>query len=319
MGLDLAGKLIDLQAPVHDPNFSQNVKIILKDLPLNEVTNERVLMTLKSLDSVDVQSPVCYSNIFVNGQRTHLRNGDWFVYVTEQSVPKLVKSLIIEDFPTRVIKLVIYSRCSCCQNSWTQSKLRGLSSLCSSRSLRFNSSLQRGADPLLNLHVCPEECTWVTADTVYDSVEKELQHNKVQSHSLEHEANALLALATPMEIMYQSRDLIPQDSEAWQKQEIMAMEFSCRNKFNNYSHARHALLQARSELVEGTSNMKWGLGLDIQRTKEYHPDYWPGDNHMGKILSKIRKDFEAEWQVTEDEDLSSKCKLNSLENDHASK
>ncbi len=99
--------MIDLQAPVRDPNFSQNVKIILKDILLNEVTNERVLMTLKSLEGVDVQSPVCYSNIFVNGQRTHLRNGDQFVYVTEQSVSKLAKSLLIEDYPTRVIKPVI--------------------------------------------------------------------------------------------------------------------------------------------------------------------------------------------------------------------
>ena len=67
----------------------------------------------------------------------------------------------------------------------------------------------------------------------------------------------------------------------------MAMEFSYRNKFNNYSHARHALLQARSKLVEGTSNLKWGSGLDVQRTKECHPDYWLGENNMGKILSKI--------------------------------
>ena len=115
-GLELAGKSIDLQAPIWDPNFSQNVKIILKDLPLNEVINERVLMTLKSLEGVDVQSPVCYSNIFISSQRTHLRNGDWFVYIMEQSVSKLAKSLIIKDYPIIVIKPVIYSRCSCYQN-----------------------------------------------------------------------------------------------------------------------------------------------------------------------------------------------------------
>ena len=151
-----------------------------------------------------------------------------------------------------------------------------------------------GADPLSNLHVCPEGCTWVTPHTVYDSIEKEFQHNKVQSHGLEKEADTLLTLATPIDIMYWSWELIPQDNETWQKQELMAMEFSCRNKFNNCSHARHVLLQARSELVEGTSNLKWGSGLDVQRTKECHPDYWPGENNMGKILSKIWKDFEAE-------------------------
>ena len=228
-----------------------------------------------------------------------------------------MKSLIIEDFLIRVIKPVIYNRCSYYQNVGHKASLEDCPALAPPE---VSDSIQvfRGvADPLSNLHVCPEGCTWITADTVYDSVEKEFQHNKVQLHGLEHEV--LLTLATPMEIMYQSQKLIPQDSRTWQKQEIMAIEFSCRNKFNNCSHARHALLQARSELVEGTSNMKWGLGLDVERTKEYHPNYWPGDNNMSKILSKIWKDFEAKWWVIDDEDLLSKCKLNSPENDHASK
>ncbi len=87
--IELAGKSIDLQAPVRDPNFTPNVKIILKDLPLNEVTNDWVLLTLKNLEGVEVQSPVRYSNIFVDGCRTHLQNGDRFVYVTESSVAKI--------------------------------------------------------------------------------------------------------------------------------------------------------------------------------------------------------------------------------------
>ncbi len=57
-GLEIAGKSIDLQAPVHDPNFTQNVKIILKDLPLHEVMNDRVLFALKHIEGVDVQSQV---------------------------------------------------------------------------------------------------------------------------------------------------------------------------------------------------------------------------------------------------------------------
>ncbi len=161
-------------------------------------------MTLKSLEGVDIQSLVHYSNIFVNSQRTHLRNGDWFVYVMEQSVSKLVKSLIIEDFPTRVIKKVIYSRYSHCQNIGHKAS----SDDCPARTPpEVSDSIQvfRGrVDPISNLYVYPEGCTWVTADTVHDSVKKEFQHNKVQLHGLEHEADALLTLTTPMEIMYHS-------------------------------------------------------------------------------------------------------------------
>ncbi len=74
--IELAGKSINLQALVRDPNFTPNVKIILKDLPLNEVTNDWVLLALKNLEGIEVQSLVKYSNIFVDGCCTHLLNGD---------------------------------------------------------------------------------------------------------------------------------------------------------------------------------------------------------------------------------------------------
>ncbi len=94
---------------MRDPNFTPNVKVILKDLPLNEVTNERVLATLKALEGVEVQSPVKYCNIYVNGQWTHLRNGDRFVYATESSISKIPGVLQINDFCTCMIKPMAFN------------------------------------------------------------------------------------------------------------------------------------------------------------------------------------------------------------------
>ncbi len=114
-GIKLAGKSIDLQAPVRDPNFMPNVKIILKDLPLNEVTNDWVLLTLKNLEGIEVQSPVRYSNIFVDGCCTHLQNGDRFVYITESSVAKIPTLLQVDDYKPWVIKPAVFNHCSRCQ------------------------------------------------------------------------------------------------------------------------------------------------------------------------------------------------------------
>ena len=114
-GLEIVGKSIDLQALVQDLNFNQNVKIILKDLLLNEVTNDRVLLALKKMEYVDVQSEVRYSNIYVNSPWTHLQNGDHFAYVTEASIPWLADTILVDDFTARIVKPTIYSRCSYCQ------------------------------------------------------------------------------------------------------------------------------------------------------------------------------------------------------------
>ncbi len=223
-GLEIAGKSIDLQAPIQDPNFTQNVKIILQDLPLNEVTNNRVLLALKSIEGIDVQSQVRYSNIYINGQWTHLQNGDHFIYVTETSIPHLAGSFLVDDFMARIVKPTLYSRCSHCQQVGHKANSPDYPARVPPEVTDSIQAFCGSADPLSNLHVCPEGCTWTTADTKYDSVEKEFQHNKVQSHSLAHEANTMLSLPTPRDIMYRARDLVPQICEQWENQEIMVME-----------------------------------------------------------------------------------------------
>ena len=35
----------------------------------------------------------------------------------------------------------------------------------------------------------------------------------------------------------------------------------------------------------------WGTGLDAHRMVETLPDFWPGQNCLGKILKKIRGDM----------------------------
>ncbi len=129
----------------------------------------------------------------------------------------------------------------------------------------------------------------------YDSVEKEFQHNKLLTHDLKDTVAEILDYENPLEIMFHSCELIHDKSESWIKTERMVMDFTCKNKFNNYSHARHELMRSKADLVEGMMNRKWGSGLNAEQTYECHPDIWPGDNLMGSILRNIRH----EMQVTD--------------------
>ncbi len=148
-----------------------------------------------------------------------------------------------------------------------------------------------GADPLSNLHVCPEGCTWMVEGIEYDSVEKEFQHNKLLTYDMKNKAAEILDYENPMEIMFCSHELIQEESESWIKTERMVMDFACKNKFNNCPHARHVLMRSKADLVEGTLNRKWGSGLNAEQTYECHPDFWPGDNLIGSILKNIRHEM----------------------------
>ena len=56
--------------------------------------------------------------------------------------------------------------------------------------------------------------------------------------------------------------------------------------------------------MEGTLDLKWGSGLDPVLTLECLPDFWLGQNQMGKILKEICSELlEAEHlQVLSTED-----------------
>ncbi len=121
----------------------------------------------------------------------------------------------------------------------------------------------------------------------YDSVEKEFQHNKIELHGFDNKVNEILGYENLVDIMYCSKELISEDDKQWTQSEQMVVEECCKHKFNNCIHARLALLGSKVELVEGTPHLKWGSGLSIEHTRECLPDFWLGQNLMGKILMNL--------------------------------
>ncbi len=62
-------------------------------------------------------------------------------------------------------------------------------------------------------------------------------------------------------------------SEEWLNKEEEVLYQACFNKFNACSHACEALLSSKSELIEGTTDLKWSSSLDPRMTAECLPDY----------------------------------------------
>ena len=114
-GIQLAGKWISLQAPAREPGFNTNAnaKIIVKNLLLNEISNDDVLHAVKS--QVHIKSEVWYSNIWIDGKCTHLQNGDRFFYITDQVVSKFNKTFMVKGFQARIIKPASHNHCSWCK------------------------------------------------------------------------------------------------------------------------------------------------------------------------------------------------------------
>ena len=310
-GLQLAGKWISLQAPICDSGFSTNAKIILKDLPMNKVSNQDVLVQVKKI--CEIKSKVWYSNIWVDGKKTHLRNGDHFFYIAEKYVNLFQKNFMVRDYQACVIKPASYNYCTSCQLVGHQPS----SDLCIAKApMEVQQSIQvfHGQDnPLSNMFICPEGCSWGDDGTIFNSSEQEFQFEKVVDHGKAEEAYELVEMEDIFCIKACACELIltTDISEEWLNKEEEVLHWACFNKFNACSHACEVLLSSKSELVEGTTDLKWGSGLDPCMTAECLPDYWPGKNKMGKMLKEIRSVLlEARHLQELNSDLS--CRIHGL-------
>ncbi len=106
-GINLAGRHVSLSVFRRDQG--NMVKIIVKDLPLHEVLNSIVLSELKL--HAKVSSDVKYCNVFVNGKRTHMQNGDRFAYVTQEEILKIPDDLFVQGFKARIFKPPKFQKC----------------------------------------------------------------------------------------------------------------------------------------------------------------------------------------------------------------
>ena len=99
----------------------------------------------------------------------------------------------------------------------------------------------------------------------------------------------MLQFDSTLEIKQHAKSVLPEEeiSDYWSQREQDKMLQVCRRKFDACEHARDCLLNSKSELVEATYEKKWGSGMDLINTIDCAPNFWPGQNLMGKILKQV--------------------------------
>ncbi len=98
-------------------------------------------------------------------------------------------------------------------------------------------------------------------------------------HAKWQEAEDVLQLDLSFEIKQAAKEAVPEQDGNRNYQEIMVE--MVHHKYKACDHAHTALLESKSEIAEATADKLWGTGLDMERTLECLPDYWPGQNLMG--------------------------------------
>ena len=251
VGLDLNGKHVSLNVS-HGEGLHSLVKLIIKDLPLHKVSNKHILAAVKEYG--DVLSDVKYSNIWIDGKRTHLRNSDRFVYVSPVAVGKIPKQMFICTFQARVVKPPLYLTCFQCGQVGHKSSSEICPTLASEEIHSSIEAFRGGVNCLSNLYICPNDCTWKYKGETFSSAEQDYQYEKLYAHDKGKAADSLLQLESMMEIKHAAKAALPDNevSEWWTTCEEDKMLDVCRQKFEACEYACEVLMNSKSELVEVT-------------------------------------------------------------------
>ncbi len=104
----------------------------------------------------------------------------------------------------------------------------------------------------------------------------------------------LLSDSDAFQIMQKVKQLVPEDKvlDSWKESTIEEMTESNHLKYESCGHVKDFLLDMALTIAEATGDPYWAMGLNPQQMRECLSDYWPGENHMGKILMVLRDDIE---------------------------
>ncbi len=276
VGITVAGCYIQLWSEFC-PEARKSLKVMLRDLPLHSVDNEQVLHALN--DICQVSSPVNFSNIWLNGQLTSIRNGDCFVYVDAADVSKLPDTLPVGKYITHIVKPVSMSTCKHCQGEGHQSSDQACPACAPQHMQDTVEAFCSGCCELSNLYKCPLGCVIQDKGMTFESSEHQYQVKKLKFHDKGAEAFELLMEEDSFKAMKKAKLAVPDDqvSDDWKVITKVEMLESNHLKYHSCAHAREKLLDSKLILAEAMGDPFW----------ECLSDYWPGKNMLGEILMVV--------------------------------
>ena len=99
-----------------------------------------------------------------------------------------------------MIKPILYSKCFRCQQTGHKASAEGCPAKAPLEVQQSTEAFQGSSNPLSNLHVCPEGCSWETQDgQVFTSSEQEFQFEKVLTCCDPDKVDDILACESGME------------------------------------------------------------------------------------------------------------------------
>ena len=233
------------------------------------------------------------------GRASHFMNGDRYIFASTGFDPPLPEKALIGDHMCRI---------------WYASRRVVQCDRCNGG----HSSFDKGRCPLYivpldNVSVFTRgllsnfgKCTVNMGPLTFPSSEHAYQFRACEEHIRADLAELIYKAETPKEAKAIAAEIkSPDVNSKWNLMKCDVMREVLVAKMNSSDEFRKQLLKTGdSILVEASStDAYWGSGLSYSLTTTTHPDFFPGENQLGKLLMELRDILQKQMKNSATDDV----------------
>lgn len=127
----------------------------------------------------------------------------------------------------------------------------------------------------------------------YNCCEQYMMYQKAKLFGDIETANNILKLKIPSDQKAMGRQVKNFNQQIWDKEKEKIVYKGNYLRFSQNKNDREVLLSTKGILVEASPyDNVWGIGLSKEDPRAQNENTWKGKNLLGKILTKLRNDFE---------------------------
>ena len=250
---------------------------------------------------IELRSPVRYGKIRdLAGGLTDFKNGDRYVYVKPFD-PPIPQKQIVASFPCFVAHHGKTTKCVSCE---TYGHKVG-DEICPAKPSEDIYAFKGFRHPLSNHFPCKLK--------VYETEFRSLEHAfflRMASELGKPDLEESIKCCDHVGSVKKMSPEIADDEERWRwkKENANVMNYLLEAKAKQCEIFKNCLLENKDKvLAEATKSMIWGTGLSPYVTTHTAPNYWPGKNWLGGMLTELTQKL-----IHEDANIESEGDVNDV-------
>lgn len=271
-----------------------NEKVLFKDLPF-WVANEDIVDYLKKQPGIQIKSGVQFAHFRDDQNKlSPYLSGDRFIYVKGNIKQALPDTITLDYNRCRVSHKTQEQVCARCRKHGHSHRN---TDMCSAYRENDGSVVTIRSPKFVLCNYYP--CNIKFSGQNFTSLEQAYQWRFVKYVGITQLADEILNSTTPQQAKDIARRVPRHLHGEWHSIKLAVMKQLLHAKADYCKQFRNTLIMtAGKSIVESTSDVFWSSGLPPQDSITTLPDYYPGQNFLGKILERVRSELIKEDELT---------------------